>query len=239
MSAQFKASASDRYREDCCVRFNHDSLHDLISPVNQIGTIAELMLNRYRGALDDEAETLFGFIQDSVGRLQNLVGGLSTYMRVAGPPGSSRLCDANALLMGAQASMQPQIDQNGAVVTHDPLPELYCDPMQIGYVFASLMENSIKFRCEQHRPEIHFSTIAEGNTWIFSVRDNGVGIAPRHWDRIFVLFKRIDNEACPGAGVGLAIARQIVELHRGRIWVESRLGRGATFFFSLPQATHH
>lgn len=220
--------------DDCYVRLNADSLHDLMSPANQISMIAELMLKKYRGTLDQEAETLFGFLQSSASRLQDLIAGLRRYVRVAGSPSPGRLCDANKLLAGAEASIQPEIDQNGAVVTHDPLPEVYCDPNQIGYAFASLMENSIKFRRES-RPEIHVSATAAGNAWVFSVRDNGIGIDPRHGDRIFGLFKRIHNDAHPGAGVGLAITRQIVEQHGGRIWVESQLGAGATFYFSLRQ----
>jgi light-regulated signal transduction histidine kinase (bacteriophytochrome) len=220
--------------DDCYVRINADSLHDLMSPVNQIGTLAELMLKKYGGALDREAEALFGFVQSSASRLQDLIAGLSTYVRVAGSPRPDQLCDANNLLAVAQASIQPMIGQNGAVVTHDPLPELYCDPNQIAYAFASLMENSIKFRRE-HRPEIHVSATAEDNAWLFSVRDNGMGIDPANRDRIFGLFKRIPNDRHPGVGLGLAITRQIVEQHGGRIWVESQPGLGSTFYFSLRQ----
>jgi light-regulated signal transduction histidine kinase (bacteriophytochrome) len=220
--------------DDCLVRFNSDSLHDLSSPANQIGTLAELILKKYQGALDEEAETLLGFLQSSASRLQSLIGGLGTYMRVAGGAGPARLCDTNKLLAGAKASIQPEIDQSGAVVTQDPLPELYCDPNKITFTFASLIENSIKFRCE-YRPEIHVSAASGEDNWIFSVRDNGIGIDPRHAERIFGLFKRIQNDQ-PGAGVGLAISRQVVEQHGGRIWVESQLGLGATFYFSLRQA---
>jgi light-regulated signal transduction histidine kinase (bacteriophytochrome) len=219
---------------DCCVYLNSDSLHDLFSPVNQLGTLAELMLKKYRGSLDEEAEVLFGFIQNSTNRLQNLLAGLKMYMQVMGSTSSCRPCDANALLAGAVTSIQRAIEENRAAVSHDPLPELYCDPNQISYAFASLMENAIKFRSE-HQPEIHVSAAEKKNDWIFSVRDNGIGIDPRYSDRIFGMFRRIHNEGYPGAGVGLAIARQIIEQHGGRIWVESRPGRGATFFFSLPQ----
>jgi len=159
---------------------------------------------------------------------------LKTDVRVAGSAGHGRRCDANKLLAEAKASSQPEIEQSGAVVTHDPLPEVYCDPNQIGYAFASLMENSIKFRRE-HRPEIHVSATADENTWVFSVRDNGIGIDPSQGERIFGLFKRIHSDAHPGTGVGLAITRQIVEQHGGRIWVESQPGLGATFYFSLRQ----
>ncbi|MGA3042875.1 MAG: ATP-binding protein [Bryobacteraceae bacterium] len=219
--------------DDCYVRLNADSLHDLMSPVNQIGTLVDLVLQKYRGTLDQEAENLFAFVQSSASRLQNLIAGLRTYVRVAGAPNPSRHCDTNKLLAAAQASIQPAIEQSGAVVTHGPLPELYCDPDQIGYAFASLVENSIKFRRED-RPEIHVSANAQDNMWVFSVRDNGIGIDPTHGDRIFGLFKRI-HDMRPGTGVGLAITRQIVEQHGGRIWVESQPGLGATFSFSLRQ----
>jgi light-regulated signal transduction histidine kinase (bacteriophytochrome) len=228
--ALFPPSASD----DCYVRLNADSLHDLMSPVNQIGTLVELVLMKYQGTLDQEAEMLFGFVQSSASRLQNLIEGLRRFMRVAGPPIACRLCDTNTLLAGAQASLQHEIDQNSAVLTHDPLPQLYCDPNQISYAFATLIENSIKFR-RAHPPEIHVSAAVQEDAWVFSVKDNGIGIDPRHGERIFGLFKRIQNDAYPGAGVGLAIARQLVEQHGGRIWVESQLGQGATFFFNLPQ----
>ena len=218
----------------CCVCLNSDSLHDLVSPVNQMCSVADLLLRKYRGTLDTEAEVLFGFIQNSVNRLQNLMGGLRTYMQVVGSGGPYGRCDANALLESVLVSMRPAIDRNEAVVTHDSLPELYCDPSQMMYTLASLIENSIKFRRE-HRPEIHVSAVSDQDSWVFSVRDNGIVVDPRFADRIFGVFKRIDIETYTGAGVGLAIARQVIKQHGGRIWVESKPGPGATFFFTLPR----
>ena len=220
--------------ETCCVHLNSDSLHDLASPVNQMCSVSDLILKKYRGTLDDEAEVLFGFLQDSASRVQNLLAGLGTYMRVVGSGVSYRRCDANALLEGALASVRQAIDRNRAVVTHDLLPELYCDPTQIVYTLASLIENAIKFRRED-RPEVHVSAISEEHIWVFSVRDNGIRVDPRHRDSIFGVFKRINLETYAGAGVGLAIAREIIERHGGRIWVESKPGLGATFFFTLPR----
>src|SRR5260370_25220979 len=220
--------------EDCSVHFNSDFFHDLIGPVNQLCSISDLILKKYRGTLDDEAEVLFGFIQYSANRLEVLASGLKKYAQVVASRGPYRHCDLNALLVYAQTSIQQAIDENRAVVTHDLLPELYCDPNQISFVLASLIENSIKFRGES-TPEIHISKISEGNNWAFSVRDNGIGIAPRYKDRIFSMFKRINKEAYPGAGVGLAITRHIIEQHGGRIWVESEPGHGAVVFFTLPQ----
>jgi chemotaxis family two-component system sensor kinase Cph1 len=221
--------------DDCYVRLNADSLHDLTGPVNQIGTLVELLRKKCRSTVDEEAETLFGFAQNSTSRLQDLIAGLRTYMRVVSSPSPSRLCDINLLLAGVQASLQAEIEENQAVVTHDTLPEVYCEPNQISYAFSSLMGNAIQFRGRQ-RPEIHVSARAQEPGWVFSVRDNGIGIDPRLADRIFGLFKRAGSGEHHGAGVGLAITRQIVEQHGGRIWVESQPGSGATFFFSLRQA---
>ena len=220
--------------EDCQVRLNADSLHDLLSPVNQMCTMTDLILTKHRDTLDVEAEVLVGFMRKAANRLQHLLAGLRTYMAVAGSLRSYRHCDANALLAAAVASTQHAIDANGAVVTHDSLPELWCDPSQMIYTFAGLIENSIRFRREP-RPEIHVSANSDGNGWLFSVCDNGIGIDPRYSERIFGVFKRIDNEASAGQGVGLAIARQIIEQHGGRIWVESKPGFGATFLFTLPR----
>jgi light-regulated signal transduction histidine kinase (bacteriophytochrome) len=196
--------------------------------------MTDLIVKKHGDALDEEVEILVGFLQKAANRLQNLLAGLRTYMQVAGARSSWRHCDANSLLAGALASIQPAVDQSGALVTHDPLPELYCDPIQMIYLFAGLIENSIKFRREI-RPEVHVSAISDGDVCVFSVRDNGIGIDPRYRERIFGTFKRIDNEAYPGRGVGLAIAKRVVEQHGGRIWVESEPGIGATFFFALPR----
>jgi light-regulated signal transduction histidine kinase (bacteriophytochrome) len=222
--------------DDACVQLNADALHDLVGPVNQMCSMADLILKRHRDKLDDEAETLFGFLQASSDRLQNLLSGLRTYMRIVGRREPYRHFDGNAVFAGALATIQQTIDRNEAVVTHDSLPEVYGDPSQICYVFAGLIENSIKFR-SQCRPEIHVAAVAEESGWLFSVCDNGIGIDPRHCERIFGVFKRIHNEAYPGAGMGLAVTKRIVESHGGRIWVESHLGHGATFFFALPYAT--
>jgi light-regulated signal transduction histidine kinase (bacteriophytochrome) len=206
--------------------------------VNQLRSMADLILQRHRSQkdrsqLDDDSEALFGFLQASSDRLQNLLSGMRTYMRIMGTREPYRLFDANHTLAAARATIQPEIDRNDALVTHDTLPELYGDPNQICYLFASLIENSIKFR-SQCRPEIHIAAIPGETGWLFSVCDNGIGIDPRHSARIFGVFKRIHNEAYPGAGMGLAIVSRIVERHGGRVWVESVLGHGATFFFALP-----
>ena len=223
---------------DDCVRLTRDSLHDLASPINQICALSELILDKCNGALDDEAKVLLGFLHNSADRLQNLLGGLRTYAEVIGSAPSYRRCDGNALLAGALEMVHQPLAQSEALVTHDALPELCCDPGQITYAFASLIENSVKFRADR-RPEIHVGVVPDKTAWVLSVRDNGIGIDPRYTDRIFSTFKRIHNEVYPGPGVGLAITKHVVERHGGRIWVESELGRGATFFVALPKVDEH
>jgi light-regulated signal transduction histidine kinase (bacteriophytochrome) len=195
--------------------------------------MADLLLRKQRGPLDEETEALFGFIQTASDRLQNLVAGLHRYTRIVGQRQPARIFDANEMLAGAIAMIQPAMEQSGAEITHDRLPEIFGDPTQIGYVFAALIDNSIKFRSQQP-PRIHVAASIQDNAWGFSVRDNGIGIDPKDADRIFSVFKRVNNDHYPGAGMGLAIARRVMERHGGRIRVESQLGQGATFFLTLP-----
>ena len=221
--------------DSTCVTLDAGALHDLLSPVNQMCTMADLMLIRYRGSLDSEAEDLFGFIQGAAVRMRNLMGGLRTYTQTVGSRSHFRPCDGNSLVAAALVIAGAAIEQSGAVVTHDALPKLYCEPAQMGYIFGSLIDNAIKFRGES-RPEIHISGTVEQDRVVFAFRDNGIGIDPRHRESIFGVFKRVHNDAYPGAGVGLAIAKKIIEGHGGRIWVESALGEGATFILALPKS---
>jgi chemotaxis family two-component system sensor kinase Cph1 len=134
------------------------------------------------------------------------------------------------------ASLKQKIDETGAVVTHDSLPELVCDPSQMAFVLTSLIENSIKFRGKK-RPSIHIGATSADDKWVITVRDNGIGIDPRHHERVFGVFKRIYNEQHAGAGVGLPIVKQIVERHGGSVRIESVLRRGATVFIELPKCS--
>jgi light-regulated signal transduction histidine kinase (bacteriophytochrome) len=230
-------SRPDGSEDDGSVQVTSEVLHDLVGPVNQVRSMVDLLVKKYRGKLDDEGETLCGFIQAAAERLQTLMSGLTTHVRIVGRCQPARSLGANAIVAAATVMIQQTIAGSDAIVTHDDLPEIYCDPTQISFVFASLIENSIKFRSEQ-RPEIHITARPEENNRVlFSVRDNGIGIDPKYSERIFGVFKRIHNDAFPGAGIGLPIAKRIIERHGGRISVESQPGQGATFFFTLPNAT--
>jgi light-regulated signal transduction histidine kinase (bacteriophytochrome) len=229
-SAPLESAAAE---DDGAVLLNSEALHDLVGPMNQMRSMADLLLKKHRGKLDEETEALFGFIQAASERLQDLVAGLRKHTRIVGQRQPARIFDANTALAGAIAMIRPAIEQNDARITHDLLPEVYGDPTQITHILASLIDNSIKFRSKQ-LPRIHITATTEGRAWIFSVRDNGIGIDPKHAHRIFGVFKRVYNDAYPGAGMGLPIAMRIIEGHGGRIWVESQLGQGATFSFTLP-----
>jgi signal transduction histidine kinase len=230
--------------QECFVPLHSDSLHDLAGPVNQIGTLLELYRKRRRKrpdakAEEDDDEVVLDLIQTAAARLQRLMTAMQTYPRVVGSPGEYRRCEGNALLAGALASVEPLAREADALVTHDDLPELHCDPNQMIYALTSLVENSIKFRGPR-RLEIRISAAPDvsvtpnGEGWLFSIVDNGIGIDPRHSEAVFHMFKRINGDRYAGAGAGLAITRRIIEGHGGRIWLESELGSGATFFFTLP-----
>lgn len=246
MPAQTQKRSEDfaqEFAQESFVPLYSDSLHDLAGPVNQVCTMLELFRKRRRkppdASADDDDGVVLDLIQTSATRLQNLMTALRTYPRVVDSPGEYRGCEGNALLAGALASLEPMARKSDALVWHDDLPQLHCDPNQMIYAFTSLVENSIKFR-GQSRPEIRISarpTVSgtpNGDGWLFSVRDNGIGIDPRHSESVFHMFKRINGDRYPGAGAGLAITRRIIERHGGRIWFESALGSGATFFFTLP-----
>jgi len=221
--------------EDCFMPLHSDSLHDLSSPVNQVCAMTDLLRRRHPEKPEGDDEIVWSLIHDAAARLRGLMGALQTYARLVGSPCSFSLCDGNALLASALASIGALVRETGALVTHDSLPRVTCDPNQMVYALASLIDNAIKFRGAS-QPEIRVSARSnEGDHWLFSVRDNGIGIDPKHSESICRMFKRINGDRYAGSGAGLAIARRIMELHGGRIWLESELGRGATFFFTLPR----
>jgi len=219
--------------DDCYVTLTPGALHDLVGPANQIRWMVDLILKKHKDELDEDDAQLFGFLNSSSERLQILVSGLRTYIRIVGQTQPYLRFDVNDVLVQAIATVRQAIEENDAVITHDPLPEVHGDPNQICSVLVNLLENSIKFRSEL-RPEVHLKATPENDAWVFSVRDNGIGIDPKHCDRIFEVFKRVHNGSYPGSGVGLAIAKRIIEQHGGAIWVDSQLGQGSTFSFRLP-----
>ncbi len=167
--------------------------------------------------------------------MQRLIKGILTYSRVGSCGGEFTKTDFNQLLKETLTGRSQSLKTNGGVVTYDPLPVLRVDREQMGRVFQNLIDNGIKF-CRDKPPRIHVSAKQEGNNWVFSLRDNGIGINPEYFDRIVAMFERAHATSdFPGTGYGLAVCKKIIERHGGHIWVESELNKGSTFYFKLPE----
>ena len=215
-------------------QFAYVASHDLQEPLRTVANFAQLLLKRYRGKLDAKADDFIDFIVDGVTRMQGLINDLLAYSRVGNRGKESGPADSAALLRQALENLQAAVEESGAQITCERLPVVNCDGGQIMQVFQNLVGNSIKFR-NGPPPRIHVGVERTAAEWVFSVRDNGIGIDPQYAGRIFEIFQRLHAQReYPGSGIGLAIARKIVERHGGRIWVESKLQQGATFFFTLP-----
>jgi PAS domain S-box-containing protein len=218
-------------------QFAYVSSHDLREPLRTVANFAQLLQERYSGKLDATGDEFIGFIVDGVTRMQGLINDLLAYSR-AGSHGRNRVpVDCGALLRQALGNLRAAIEESGAQISHDELPVIRCDGAQVTQVFQNLVGNSIKFR-NGPPPRIHVAVERAPAEWVFSVKDNGIGIDPRYASRIFEIFQRLHTQKkYPGSGVGLAIAKKIVERHGGRMWVESKLHQGATFFFTLPASS--
>ena len=218
-------------------QFAYVASHDLQEPLRKIASFCNLLESRYAEQLDDRANVYLHYIVDGAMRMQALVNDLLLYSRVTTRGMEFALTDTNDVLQEALANLDVAVAESNACVTHDPLPTAYGDTKQLARLFQNLIGNAIKYRGEAP-PEVHVSVLKKGDEWVFSVRDNGIGIAPEYAERIFVIFQRLHTrEEYGGTGIGLSVCKKIVERHGGRIWVESEEGCGATFYFSLPQVT--
>jgi light-regulated signal transduction histidine kinase (bacteriophytochrome) len=216
-------------------QFAYVASHDLQEPLRMVAIYAQLLAKRYRGKLDADADEFIGYVVDGVHQMYQLINGLLAYSQVGSQADAFQSTDCNAAIGSALAKLQGTIKDNAAVITHGPLPTVMADALQLEMLFQNLISNGIKFHGEQP-PQIHVSVDQKGDEWVFSVRDNGIGIDPQYADRIFTIFERLHaTKDYPGTGIGLAICKKIVERHGGRIWVESHLGTGATFYFTLPK----
>jgi PAS domain S-box-containing protein len=217
-------------------QFAYVSSHDLQEPLRMVASYTQLLAKRYKGRLDSEADEFITFAVDGCKRMQGLIQDLLAYSR-AGTNGKE-LCEVSGedALRGALTNLRITLEQSGAVVTHDSLPALMTDETQLTQVFQNLVGNAIKYRGAEV-PRVHVSATKNGDSeWIFSVRDNGLGIAPQYFERIFILFQRLHGRnEFEGTGIGLAICKKVVERLGGRIWVESQPGKGSTFHFALPE----
>ena len=215
-------------------QFAYIASHDLQEPLRTVASFAQLLQKRYQGKLDANADEFIHYLVDGATRMQGLINDLLAYSRVGRRDKEFAPTDCTAVLEQALHNLYAAIGECGAQVTHDPLPTVKCDGAQIMQVFQNLVGNSIKFR-DSHPPRVHVAVQRKPSEWVFSVKDNGIGIDPQYHHRIFEVFQRLHTRAeYPGSGIGLAIAKKIVERHGGRIWVESQFHQGAEFFFALP-----
>ncbi|WP_416674402.1 PAS domain-containing sensor histidine kinase [Egbenema bharatensis] len=239
-------------------QFAYVASHDLQEPLRAVASFTQLLANEYKEQLDDDAEMYIEFIVDGATRMQQLIRDLLAYSRVGRYELRLQAVDCNVILERVKKDLQVVISEHQATITADPLPTLTADPNQMANLLQNLISNSLKYRSEAD-PRIHISARSytveatsdlsdpgssrltiepvDPEVWLFSVQDNGIGIEPQYAKRIFGIFQRLHaSDEYSGTGLGLAICQKIIERHQGRIWVESQLGQGATFFFTIPRA---
>ncbi|HXM66009.1 MAG TPA: ATP-binding protein [Candidatus Acidoferrum sp.] len=215
-------------------QFAYIASHDLQEPLRMVAAYTQLLSERYRGKLDENADKFIGYASEGALRMQVLIQDLLAFSRVGRASASYTSVDCNAVVEEVRKTLGPAIQESGAVMSHADLPTVWADRTQMTQVFQNLTGNAIKFRGE--KPLI-VSIKAEkgGEDWLFSVTDNGIGISPEFAENIFVVFQRLHTRTeYPGNGIGLAICKKIIERSGGRIWVESQAGSGSTFKFTLP-----
>ena len=215
-------------------RFAYVASHDLQEPLRMVGSFTQLLAKRYRGRLDSDADEFIGFVVDGVNRMQSLITDLLEYSRVGRTTKPFGPADLDDALARALANLRGAVQESGALIEQAPLPRVWGDSTQLLRLFQNLIGNAIKFRSTDS-PRVKISAESVGDHWVISVRDNGIGIDPGYFERIFVLFQRLhDRSRYPGTGIGLAVCKKIVELHGGTIWLESQPGQGACFRFTMP-----
>ena len=208
--------------------------HDLREPLRMISSFLQLLERRYKDRLDDDANEFIGFAVDGAKRLDYMINDSLEYSRVANSKREFSNVDVNKVLEQTILNLKSAIDDNGAEITYDPLPTIFGDEQSLILLFQNLISNSIKYRREEV-PKINISVIKESNQYLFAIKDNGIGMSSEHIKKIFTIFQRLHTkEEYEGTGIGLAIAQKIVHQHGGEIWVESKLGKGSTFYFMIP-----
>ncbi len=216
-------------------RFAYIASHDLQEPLRMVSSFCQLLKERYGGKLDADADEFIDYAVSGSQRMQRLIDDLLEYSRVTGKPQNLVKVDTGALVEQIRCNNERIIRSHEAEVIAGTLPTVKADPDMVAKVFENLIVNGIKFQAGNSIPRIEISAERTGDFWRFCVADNGIGIEPDYFDRIFVIFQRLHTiREYPGTGIGLAISKRIIERSGGQIWVESELGKGSRFFFTLP-----
>lgn len=217
-------------------QFAYSASHDLQEPLRNIAVYSQIVGRRYAEQLDEGGREFVGYITAGAQRLEMLIRDLLAYTQISGAPDmESEPTEAAAALQGAISNLADTIRQTGAMITHDDLPKLRVRQIELQQLLQNLIGNAIKYRRPKEPPVVHISAKREGEMWRLEVRDNGIGIAPEYRETVFGMFKRLHSDVeYPGTGMGLAICRKVVERHGGTIGVESEVGHGSVFFFTLP-----
>jgi len=224
----------ERSNEDL-KHFAYVASHDLREPLRMITSFLQLLENRYKDNLDQEANTFIEFAVDGAKRLDNMINDLIEYSKVTNNKMEFSFIKLENVLNEALISLMVPIKENNAIITYDTLPVVNGNKQLLIQLFQNLIGNAIKYR-SQDDPQIHISALKEKDQYLFSVNDNGIGMDSEHINRIFTIFQRLHrNDEYEGTGIGLAIAQKIVYQHGGHIWVESELGKGSTFYFTIPE----
>jgi light-regulated signal transduction histidine kinase (bacteriophytochrome) len=215
-------------------QFAYVASHDLQEPLRMISSYLGLLERRYKNQLDADARQLIQFAVDGAARMKVLIEDLLSFSRVGGGNGHFGAVSSQTVLENTLAVLKASLEESGAEVTWDPLPPVIADSEMLTRVLQNLIANAVKFRGNR-TPRIHISAERQERYWTFALHDNGIGIEPRHFDRIFRIFERLESaDEYPGTGVGLAICKKIIEQHGGRMWVHSQPGEGSTFYFTVP-----
>jgi light-regulated signal transduction histidine kinase (bacteriophytochrome) len=216
-------------------QFAYVASHDLQEPLRMVASYTQLLARRYRGKLDADADEFIAYAVEGVNRMQRLIQDLLTYSRVGTRGREFKPCETAPVVRRVVENLQTMLDETKGEVKVGPLPAVLADESQLTQLFQNLLANALKFH-GQVPPYVEVAAEPQGrDTWRFTVRDNGLGIDPQYFERIFIIFQRLHGrEEYPGTGIGLAICKKIVERHGGRIGVESRPGEGSTFWFTLP-----
>jgi signal transduction histidine kinase len=231
---QERTAALQRSNDDLR-RFAYVASHDLQEPLRTVSLYLQLIEKRYPDKLDEDGREFIAFAVDGATRMKDLIDALLMYSRIESKPRNFTQVDTQAIVDEVCKLLEASINEAEATLTVDhPLPQIKADEQLMLQLFQNLISNAIKYRSDR-RPEIHIGASRENGHWVFCVRDNGIGIEPQYLDRIFVIFQRLhDRSTYPGTGIGLAVAKRTVELHGGKIWAESEVGKGTTFYFSIP-----